>query len=143
MEHSIFLAKLLGVILVVGPVVKTIRHKQFNSDGTLLASTSDDKTTRVWETQTGRERHVLQGQIAVENIPQWVADADTNHRHRAAIDSDHVVRVWDIATNRQLVAFHGHRYTVNSVAFHPNGRQITSAGYGPPQRRHVRPRSDS
>lgn len=29
MEHSIFLAKLLGVILVVGPVVKMIRHKQF------------------------------------------------------------------------------------------------------------------
>ena len=29
MEHSIFLAKLLGVILVVGPVVKEVRRKPF------------------------------------------------------------------------------------------------------------------
>ena len=29
MERSLFLAKLLGVILVIGPVVKTVRHKQF------------------------------------------------------------------------------------------------------------------
>lgn len=29
MEHSIFLARLLGVILVVGPIVKVVRHKQF------------------------------------------------------------------------------------------------------------------
>jgi hypothetical protein len=28
-EHSIFLAKLLGVILVGGPIVKVARHKQF------------------------------------------------------------------------------------------------------------------
>jgi hypothetical protein len=28
-EHSIFLAKLLGVILVVGPVVKEVRRKPF------------------------------------------------------------------------------------------------------------------
>ncbi len=29
MEHSIFLARLLGVILVVGPIIKVVRHKQF------------------------------------------------------------------------------------------------------------------
>ena len=29
MEHSLFLAKLLGVIFVVGPIIKTVRHKQF------------------------------------------------------------------------------------------------------------------
>ena len=29
MEHSVFLAKLLGVILVVGPVVKEVRRKPF------------------------------------------------------------------------------------------------------------------
>ena len=40
------------------------------------------------------------------------------------------VRVWDIATNRELVAFHGHPETVMGVAFHPNGRQLTSVGYG-------------
>ena len=29
MEHSLFLAKLMGIVLVVGPIVKTVRHKQF------------------------------------------------------------------------------------------------------------------
>jgi hypothetical protein len=29
MEHSLFLAKLMGVVLIVGPIVKTVRHKQF------------------------------------------------------------------------------------------------------------------
>jgi hypothetical protein len=28
-EHSLFLAKLMGIVLVVGPIVKTVRHKQF------------------------------------------------------------------------------------------------------------------
>ena len=38
-EHSAFLTKLLGVILVVGPIVKEVRRKQFG-EACALASKS-------------------------------------------------------------------------------------------------------
>ena len=77
------------------------------------------------------------GNLVPPKTYQFAATAPQD-RHRATVDKVHIVRVWDIATNRELVDFHGYRYTVQSVAFHPNGRQITGAGYGPPQRRHDR-----
>ena len=37
-----------------------------------------------------------------------------------------MIKVWDAATGREALTFRGHAYTVNSVAFSPDGRRIAS-----------------
>ncbi|MHB8645163.1 MAG: nSTAND1 domain-containing NTPase [Thermomicrobiales bacterium] len=42
--------------------------------------------------------------------------------------ADGMVRVWDAATGRQLLALHGHTGTVYSAMYSPDGKQIVTAG---------------
>jgi hypothetical protein len=41
---------------------------------------------------------------------------------------DRSVRLWEVATGRELANFHGHSGHVFAVAFHPDGRRILSGG---------------
>ena len=38
------------------------------------------------------------------------------------------VRLWEVATGRELASFHGHTAILQAVAFHPDGRRIVSGG---------------
>jgi WD40 repeat protein len=46
------------------------------------------------------------------------------------VGEDRSVRLWEVATGRELATFRGHKFHVFAVAFHPDGRQILSGGYG-------------
>jgi WD40 repeat protein len=46
----------------------TVNSVAFNSDGTLLASGSDDKTVRVWNTTTGQELYERTATSSVTNV---------------------------------------------------------------------------
>ena len=41
---------------------------------------------------------------------------------------DHSVKVWDVATGRELLTLRGHAGSVWSVAVSPDGQRIASAG---------------
>lgn len=41
-------------------------------------------------------------------------------------DGDNAVRIWEAATGQSVRVFHGHRGMITALAFHPNGRQITT-----------------
>ena len=42
------------------------------------------------------------------------------------MSEDKSVRLWEVATGRELAAFHGHTHFVYALAFHPDGRRILS-----------------
>ncbi len=95
----------------------------FSPDGTRLVTTSEDATVRQWDPMTGQEveppydRH--SGEVHTAGYSpdgQWIASAGT----------DRTIRVWR-ATDRQDVAIlHGHKGTVNRVAFSMDGRRLAS-----------------
>src|SRR5207245_1421030 len=43
-------------------------------------------------------------------------------------DKDGFVKIWDVATGRELLTYRGHKDAVNAVAYSPDGKLIASAG---------------
>jgi WD40 repeat protein len=41
--------------------------------------------------------------------------------------SDYTLKVWNLATGKELFTLKGHSYSVNAVAITPNGQQVISA----------------
>ncbi len=43
---------------------------------------------------------------------------------------DKTVKIWDVATGKELLMFEGHEHRVTSVAFSPDSKRVASGGYG-------------
>jgi WD40 repeat protein len=91
----------------------------FSPDGALLASTSWDKTTRLWDLATGKERGCLPaGDEAVAFSPDG--------RTLVTGGFDNLVRLWETATIKERGQFRGHTAFIHSLAFSPEGRTLLS-----------------
>src|SRR5262249_60003524 len=98
----------------------------FSPDGKLLASpcepSADRSAVKVWDALSGKQLLALQGDINTETVA-FSADS----KRLAAAGQDKRVRVWDAATGKKLLTLKGHKYSVESVAFSPDGRHLASA----------------
>ncbi|KAJ7445073.1 WD40-repeat-containing domain protein [Mycena latifolia] len=99
-----------------------VRSLEFSCDGSLLVSSSDDETSRVWDVDLG--------------ICQ-VLFADTDAALCAVFTSDstavvtgsagNTIRWWDRATGTSEKIFHGHDGSVNAIRLTSDDRLLVSA----------------
>src|SRR5262245_49527209 len=104
------------------------RVARFTPDGLTLISCSGwpegDKTIRVWDVKTAKEKHVLKGHAG-----QVVGLAvSTDGKKLLSGSHDSTVRVWEIETGKELRKFTGHGRSPGTpaVAFAPDGKTAAS-----------------
>lgn len=102
----------------------------FSPDNRLLATTSFDCTTRVWEVSSGRQLRKLN----LGNTPGYMLAFSPDSRLLAVaffrrminISTDDSIAVLDIATGRVAHHFRGY-YDITAIAFSPDGRTLAAA----------------
>ena len=100
----------------------TVRGYAFSPDVTRVLTAAEDKTVRLWETETGRYLSVLEGHTERIFGVAWSAD----QRRALSASGDNTLRLWDIKTGRCLRVLKGHESTVYGVVWSPDERYALS-----------------
>ena len=96
-----------------------------SGDGRLALSASDDETLRLWDTETGEGRAVLEGHI--REVQGCALSADG----RLALSASHdkTLRLWDTETGEARAVLEGHTSSVRGCALSADGRLALSASH--------------
>ncbi|VDP25553.1 unnamed protein product [Schistosoma margrebowiei] len=111
----------LGEVLSVGHGPSYLAS--FSPDSRLIISSSDDKTIKLWDTETQGCVHTFQeaGGFASH------LDFHPNGNCFASGSTNCTVKLWDLRMNRLLQHYDDHTGPVHKVACHPNGHILLSA----------------
>jgi WD40 repeat protein len=97
----------------------------WSPDGSKLATTSWDRTAKVWDASTGRELRTLRGHQHYVYSAAWSPDSSK----LATVSWDHTVKMWEVSTGRELLTLRGHRSRVYKVAWSPDGSKLATASW--------------
>ena len=100
----------------------------FSPDGSMLATTGDDGTAKVWDPATGEELHTLQGSGEVRGV----SFSPDGSLLAACWHDEGIVRVWDPATGRTVREI-GPLQSPWGTSFSPDGTRLALSVFEPPE----------
>jgi WD40 repeat protein len=117
-------ADTLAVIMELSGHSATVTSASTSPDGTLIVTSSDDGTARLWDAASGQTRAVLRHSRQVHGAafhPSGTRVVTAGH--------DHTARVWDVATGEEVAVLAGHTGPVLRAIFDRSGERIVSSGW--------------
>ncbi|CAH2072847.1 unnamed protein product [Thlaspi arvense] len=105
---------------------ESIRGLSFCKTDLKFCSCSDDKTVKVWDFAKCQEESSLTGNAG----HGWDVKSVDWHPTKSLLvsgGSDHIVKLWDTRTGRELCSLHGHKNIVFSVKWNQNGNWLLTA----------------
>ena len=94
----------------------------FDLQGDRIVSGSEDKTLKLWETQTGKEVATLKGHTKGVSSCEF----DPTGRRIVSGSGDNTLKLWEVQTGKELATLTGHSGSVYSCAFDATGGRIVS-----------------
>ncbi|MCG9134010.1 WD40 repeat domain-containing protein [Candidatus Poribacteria bacterium] len=95
---------------------------EFSPNGKRLASGSQDKTVRLWDTDTNEELAILQKHTGWINALAFSADG----KKLASGSTDKTVNLWDTDTGELITTLAGHLNGIVALSFSPDGSTLAS-----------------
>jgi WD40 repeat protein len=102
----------------------SVRSVSFSPDGTLIVTSSDDNTAKVWDAKTGARLHELRGHADSVRTASFSPDGN----RIVTASHDHTAKVWDVATETALFNLKGGTAGRETVSFTPDGERIVADG---------------
>jgi WD40 repeat protein len=114
-----------GILAILHGHSDAVYSIAVSPDGHILASTSADKTIRLWDLRTHKQ---LGKPLTGHTNTVYNAEFSPDGRTLATASSDKSIRLWDTQTHNQVgKPLRGHAGIVDGVAFSPDGRTLASA----------------
>lgn len=108
--------------IVLGKHEERVNCVAYHPLGHYLASTSNDKTWRLWNIEQKKEILLQEGHDAYVHPLAFQCDGSLV----ATGDLNGVGRVWDLRTGKSIINLLGHVKRIISLAFLPNGYQMAT-----------------
>jgi WD40 repeat protein/tetratricopeptide (TPR) repeat protein len=99
-----------------------VRSVTFSPDGKTLATSSDDKTIKLWDAATSKLLKTLSGHSNAVTSVVFSPDGKT----LATGSDDNTIKLWNVGTGKPLKTLSGHRSFVTSVVFSPDGKTLAT-----------------
>ena len=97
-----------------------VRSVAFSPDGKRIITGSNDRTSKVWDAETGKDTLTLKGHTSTVYSVAFSPDG----KKILTGSYDKTAKVWDAETGKETLTLKGHTDGVTSVAFSPDGKRI-------------------
>jgi WD40 repeat protein len=105
---------------------RSVRSVTFSPDNRFLASSSADRTIKIWDLEAQQVARTLSLGSNVRSQANAIAFSPDG-RYLASGSLDGTVKLWDWQTGQVVYSLAGHSNAVKSVAFSPDGQTLASA----------------
>lgn len=103
----------------------SIKCIDIDSEGTLLATGSKDKTAKIWDINSGREIRSFVGHT--HSISRVRFSNDSKYLVTSSIDG--TAKVWEVATGKFIFSTPASDKVLTDAVFSPDGKLLLTSGY--------------